>query len=192
MADFLTTLLSNDDVLSIIIALVINLGWLYYSIYGRRHTKSSIPTKLFLLNLFIWLGLFINAGMMSPIYAMIFIIIVSGLITYLYINQFAHGAVGSQKIMLSYIVFFVAMSFFQGLILITADTAVVNIPKFEGIVCEAGVLGTGYIQCAGAYLGQFLELLKTNRELATIYTILLVPFIFFIAQYLFNWLRGVS
>lgn len=190
IADYLTAFLSNQNVLSLIIALVINLGWLgTIIIIGKG--KKSIPVKLFLLNFFIWLGLFINAGMTDILYAMIYIITVAGLITYIYAKQFAEGQATYQKIFISYMVFFASVTFFEGLALATSPVISADIPAVTDIKCDLGLIVIdGLLRCGWGYLSLFFSFFTFSSSIGIINTILVVPFIIFVVLFILDWVRG--
>jgi len=188
--DFLTVFFSNQNVLSLVIALAINLGWLGTIIVIGKG-KRIIPVKLFLLNFFVWLGLFINAGMTDAVYAMVYIITVAGLITYLYTKQFAEGQATYQKIFMSYIVFFASITAFEGMALATSPVISADLPTVSNIECDLGyIVIDGLLKCGWSYLSLFFTLFSFSSSIGIINTILVVPFVFFVVLYILDWVRG--
>jgi hypothetical protein len=192
--DYLTAFFSNQNVLSIITILIINISWVAM-LFAK---KKQIPTKLFLLMNFIWLGIFINAGMLDTSFAMVYIIIVSGLITYLYQKEFATGVGGYQKLILTYVIFLSSVVLFEGLGIATSETlnASLNAPTFACSISSVDFLGISLpniftlFSCAWSGINIFISFFSFTSSIGIINTFIIVPFLLMLILYLIDWIRG--
>ena len=193
MPDIITTIFTNNDFLAFLTILLIMVTWLGVTVIANKRKGTRIPSKLFILVTFLWVGMFITQGLLSPSYAVLIIVALSGLITYFY-NQIFFGQLGSEdKVFMSYLVFFISMIFFQvGIIATPVISGTFNSQSIEP--CGLGGNFLTYIfdlgSCAIRYLTVFINISSLSSSFAIINTIIVIPFVYFLVKYIFDWLRG--
>jgi hypothetical protein len=187
MSDYLTQLFLNQDVLGLFFILFFSLaGYLSMRFfYKKNYILLFAQYIILLLSLFTTIPQGMNIN-----YVILPIIIVSGLITYLYSKTYSEGVAESNKILLSYTVFFVSMLFLESLAGITFFTMGLN-PKQFPPTCSMGYLIIdGLLWCAWNYITIFFNFFNITSTITIINTILFIPFIIFLAKIILDLLRG--
>lgn len=176
---------ANDTILSIILIFVLNA--IFLSVCLLR--TGRIPINMFLLTTFITTGLFIERGLLPIEFALVYIIIASGSIAFLYRKQFSMGATGYQGIMLTYMVFFASVIGFQVLAELTSETFRSQLPiAAPPENCGANLVT--FVFCGFNILQGLFVIFSFSSSIGIINTILFVPFGIFGMMYLADWVRG--
>lgn len=216
VSDPISLFFGNSVVLSIIVILIFNMTWIGIVSIGRKGNKK-VPVRLFLVSCFLWAALFVSASILDSSYIMIFVFVISALITYLYQKTYMSGVFSYQKAFISYFVFFAAVIFFEGLTvfsnpiifginpsstLFTSGCGSKSIPIAPGLTTLLAQIGIPFnftisgnpvvdtVNCANVYFNQFSVLWKLNSNIGIINDILIASFFLFLVLYAADWLRG--